>query len=153
MLFYGFGDAQTDCITACGECGGAPCDGSDYNTCVANCPNAPPAAGSSGGYANACEACMAASSTTTDCSGPCGTSATASGYRNTGTTMSTGNSQGAGTPWYASIFGSIAQGVTTGALHPGSNIPAKAPPWYTTPAGMGGIAVVLIGLAVFLAKR
>ena len=161
MLFYGVNgasplgglrDAQTDCITACGECGGQPCDGSDYNSCVAGCPNAPPAGSSAGsGYANACEACLA-SPTTTDCSGPCGTSATATRSGGSGTTMSTGNSQGSGTPWYASISGSITQGAVSAALRPGG-APVVAQPWYTTPGGMGAIAVGLIALAVFLAKK
>jgi hypothetical protein len=147
---YGFGDAQTDCIDACGECGGQPCDGSDYNTCVANCPNAGPAPTSGG--SNPCEVCLA-SPTTTDCSGPCGTSATAkSGSGNTGTTKSTGNSQGAGTPWYASIFGSIAQGTAAGLTQ---KPPVAVTPtsFLTSPTGIGILAIGLIVGVVLLTKK
>jgi hypothetical protein len=65
--------------------------------------------------------------------------------------QSTNNANSSGQPWYSSIFGAVAQGVTTGLTQkPGMPLPA---PWYATPAGMGGIAVVLIGLAIFLAKK
>ncbi len=64
-----------------------------------------------------------------------------------------GGSQGSGTPWWATLTQALATGVTTGITKP-SGAPTLPPPkpWYTTPVGVGGIAVGLLLLVVLLRR-
>lgn len=60
--------------------------------------------------------------------------------------------QGSGSPWWATLTQALATGVTQGVTSPGAPAPVVAPAWYTTPVGIGGLAVGVI-LLVFLLKK
>jgi hypothetical protein len=61
-------------------------------------------------------------------------------------------SQGSGTPWYATLTSSFAQGATKGLLTPTPGVPAAPTSFFATPAGIGVIAIGLIALIMVLKK-
>jgi hypothetical protein len=178
MLFYGLqgspqvagvrglGDASS-CLDTCDSTydpsnGGAGYSDPGYASCNQGCANLYP--DTSGGGTPSSTSTSNASSGSPSCVqncinnygvssaqyNTCVNSCLGAGSGSSGSSSS-GASQGGGTPWYAAIFGSVAQGVTSGLRTTGAPIPPT--PWYASPSGMGIIAVALIGLAVFMAKR
>lgn len=63
--------------------------------------------------------------------------------------------QGGGTPWWASALQAVTGGVAAGLKPSGAPAVAAKPPapWYSTPIGMGGIAIGVLALVFYLAKK
>lgn len=63
---------------------------------------------------------------------------------------------GSQSSWWSTALTALTQGVVAGSKNPPAPqmpvIPVAAPPWYTTPLGIGGI-VLTLGLGYFLLKK
>jgi hypothetical protein len=156
MLFYGVqgtpgvnGLGQLGSDYQAGDCGSG--ESVDYASCTSCCDGIyDPTADPDGNY-DCRENCVTTYPSNVGSSSATSGGSSSSSGGGSSNAKSTGTNSNGSQPWYASIFGSVAQGVTTGLTKPG--VPVPPAPWYATPAGMGGIAVGLIVLAVVLAKQ